>query len=274
MATEVCSASPRISFSHGIPNGSAAGGESQRADGFLPLEQGEGDFNFSIGFPISADHSSNADELFSNGKILPFFKNPSPADKKLHGPQPRLVLDRRGSLRELIDYSTGSSDDSASTASEIRGTGRRSFWRFGRSSSVGSVLDPGPIFSFSLNRCKSTGSFPNPARRQQQVAGTMVGNLKLRSNSNQKKTYYFSGSQRGSHGGAIRINPILNVPAPIITTGGGGGGGGGSGASSGAIAGIFAYLLCNCGGEGKRDEIGDFPTASQQNGTATVNCGR
>lgn len=280
MATEVCSASPRISFSQGVLNASAAAGESQRADGSLPLEQGAGagDFNFSIGHQISADHSSNADELFSNGKILPFFKNPSSAENKPAGPQPRPILDRRGSLRELIDSSTGSGDENAPAACDLRGNSRRSFWRFGRSSSVGSVADHGPIFPLPLNRCKSTGSFPIPARRQRQVAATTVGSLKLRSDSNQRKTYYFSGSKRGSHGDGVRINPILNLPAPIITTGGngggGGGGGGGSGASNGAIAGIFAYLLCNCGGEEKRDEIRDFLAASQQNGTEIVNCGR
>ncbi|KAI0492506.1 hypothetical protein KFK09_026779 [Dendrobium nobile] len=269
MATEVCLASPRISFSQGIPTASAGGGESQRSDGSLPLEPVAGDFNFSIGSQISADHASNADELFSNGKILPFFKNPGPAENKPASQVPRRIFDRRGSLRELIDSSTGSGDENPSAAGDLRGAGRRSFWRFGRSSSVGSVADHGSIFSLPLNRCKSTGSYPNPAYQQPQIARTMLGSLKIRSNSNQRKTYYFTGSQRGSHGGAVRINPILNVPAPIIPSGGSGGGSD-SGASNGAIGGIFAYLLCNCGGQGKRDEFGDFLNPSQRNGTARV----
>ncbi|PKA63536.1 hypothetical protein AXF42_Ash005431 [Apostasia shenzhenica] len=240
-------ASPRISFSHDL-----AGSGERRTDSSQQVEPAAGDFNFSVGCGISTDDSSIADELFSNGKILPLFKLPVAATHSPcppPAPQPAAILDRRGSLRELIDSSP------AASSGELRPSGRRSFWRFGRSSSVGSDAKPKPgaaLFSFSLSRSKSTGSFPDPNRRRSHFGCSTASIRKNAADSTKKKTYYFSGSRRdscgrGGGGGGMRINPVLNVPAPLISRGGG------PGSDSGACAageGLFAYLLCSCGGRG------------------------
>ncbi|PKA54115.1 hypothetical protein AXF42_Ash018125 [Apostasia shenzhenica] len=259
MATEVCSATQRNCFSGGPAV--LGGGNGRRRDASLPLDPAASDFNFSIDSTVSSDDTSTADELFSGGKILPFFKVPSKsANASSRSPAllPKPILDSFGTNRDLTDSDAGSTG-------ERRSGGLRSFWRFGRSCSVGNESNPGKILPFSLHRSKSAGSspgpIPNPARRRPQTAGASL------TDSNQRKTYYYSPSQRGSQRGGVPISPVLNVPAPLISRSGGNTGG-----SSGAAAatGLFAYLLCNCGGDEGQEEISAELAALQLNGAGRV----
>ncbi|CAD5185889.1 unnamed protein product [Musa acuminata subsp. malaccensis] len=239
-------ASPRISFSHDVDLPQTDASEStdadRRLDVSLPLEvSAPSDFDFSLAIDaLSHDHSL-ADDLFSDGKLLPLpIKNP-PSSSRPSAPvaaPPATATCRRSrdSLREMM------------TGPEANGIGRASpptpFWRFRRSSSVGYGSSRSSLCPFPLLRSKSSGSSstqrpnakPGITDNSYSSAGIGKGSSRpfselFRKGANEPKTkvYYYSGNSRRSYGSnAVRISPILNVPTP------------GSGS-------IFDYLLCKRG---------------------------
>ncbi|KAK8938346.1 hypothetical protein KSP40_PGU018596 [Platanthera guangdongensis] len=159
---------PRLSFSENVNlDAKLTGDGCERNDGFRPVEAaGSIDFNFSVIFQSSnSTDSSDADELFFDGKLLPFFKSttvPTATEKNSSGLQlPRSIFDHGGTL-DAISESTA---DSGGKEGHRRHNSRHSIWRFGRSSSVGSFAPTGPILPYfpPLHRSKSTESFfPTP----------------------------------------------------------------------------------------------------------------
>ncbi|KAJ8455985.1 hypothetical protein OPV22_034901 [Ensete ventricosum] len=77
--------SPRISFSHDLTQADISGGDDHRLDFSLPLDVSESsDFDFVLGADIFSHDSSLADDLFSDGKLLPLpIKNPPPILRRL-----------------------------------------------------------------------------------------------------------------------------------------------------------------------------------------------
>ncbi|KAK8944758.1 hypothetical protein KSP39_PZI007563 [Platanthera zijinensis] len=278
MATEgiLLESPPRLSFSANVNlDAKLTGDGCERNDGFWPVEAaGSIDFNFSVIFQsCNSTDSSDADELFFDGKLLPFFKTttvPTATENNNSGLQlPLSIFDHGGTLDAISE----SAADSGRKEGHRRRNSRHSIWRFGRSCSVGSVAPTGPILPYfpPLHRSKSTGSFfPTPPL----AAANKVSpssSKKFAVDPNQRKTYYYSGSKRGSHrsaGGGIRITPVLNVPAPPMVSRGGSG----SGSSSTAVSSLFYYLLCSCGGEERLEEAEESAQCNpaKRNGTERV----
>ncbi|CAL9100649.1 unnamed protein product [Musa textilis] len=241
-------ASPRISFSHDVDLPQTDASEStdanRRLDASLPLEvSAPSDFDFSLAIDALSHDPSLADDLFSDGKLLPLpIKNP-PSSSRPSAPvaaPPATATRRRNrdSLREVM----------AGPEANGSGIGRASpptpFWRFRRSSSVGYGSSRSSLCPFPLLRSKSSGSSstqrpnakPGITDSGYSSAGIGKGSSSpfgelFRKGANEPKTkvYYYSGNSRRSYGSnAVRISPILNVPTP------------GSGS-------IFDYLLCKRG---------------------------
>ncbi|XP_010916409.1 uncharacterized protein [Elaeis guineensis] len=271
---EVCSenwgltalASPRISFSHDLSQSdlspSSTPTETPRLDSSLPLDSTADDFDFSLSIGLPTHDPSLADELFSNGKLLPLpIKNPSaplppysPTPPPL--PPPAVPYPKKhGSLREIM---ASSDDDDDNVIKRSPSSSQRSFWRFRRSNSLncGGGSRTGLICPFTLLRSKSTGSSPtiNPPtvrsrpdkhhNKTNQNNGTRGSCSKDDSSINPSSSllfrkvstdssariYYYSGTRRSCSNG-VRISPILNVPAASC---------------------VFGYLSCSCGDKSMR----------------------
>nr|POF09727.1 coatomer subunit gamma [Quercus suber] len=159
--------SPRISFSH----------DFCQSDNIIPVEQhpprskstglSSGiDFDFCVRESFEQE-SSSADELFSDGKIVPAeIKKKVTRTKQIDQyvshpplPPPRSTSDSSTTKQESSKESKGSSNEADGKQSS------KSFWRFKRSSSSGSgygrSLCPLPPL---LSRSNSTGSVPNAKR--------------------------------------------------------------------------------------------------------------
>ncbi|XP_059316942.1 uncharacterized protein LOC132067664 [Lycium ferocissimum] len=187
MAVDVCfeiaslNVSPRISFSHddGIPIECQ---QHYRSDAFL-LESTI-DFDFCV---TDIALISSADELFSNGKILPVevkkstpFKEINQSDPKSLQKQPKKSLQKqpeksvlengidtkKKSLKEFL--STDLDDDEKETDKLPQA---KPFWQFRRSSSLNYQNSQNNGFLQFLSRSNSTGSAPtqkNPKMYQKQ----------------------------------------------------------------------------------------------------------
>ncbi|CAL9082091.1 hypothetical protein MUK42_30143 [Musa troglodytarum] len=227
--------SPRISFSHDLTQADISGGGDPRLDLSLPLDvSASSDFDFILGADISSHDSSLADDLFSDGKLLPLpIKNPpsssaaaspsslpsaSAADPPA-APKPASARRRkRGSLREIM----------ASCSEGGVGIGRPSPRR---SSSLNCGDSRRGLCPFPLLRSKSSGSMPtNPSSTKHCTSFSSPFTELFRKGSKEPKArvYYYSGSSRLSHGNAVRISPIINVPTPSSMS-------------------IFSFLLCKHG---------------------------
>ncbi|CDP02770.1 unnamed protein product [Coffea canephora] len=243
MAVEICSetssmgASPRISFSHDL----------SQTEG-VPIEQyirttssSSIDFDFCVFRESFDQESSSADELFSDGKILPIEikrklgpSSPSksstsssseatPTPISAQTPQPS------SDDHDIVDPIKSPKSDKTSSEKR-RGVSEsdekpngKSFWRFKRSSSLncGSgyarSLCPLPL----LNRSNSTGSTPNVKRS----SSGKDSNLSNKQNSLKQSQSALSagGYQKpplkksyGSYGNGVKVTPFLNVPSPSM----------------------------------------------------------
>lgn len=243
MAVEICSdsssvgMSPRISFSHDL----------SQAEG-VPIEQyirttssSSIDFDFCVFRESFDQESSSADELFSDGKILPIEikrklgtsspKKSSTASSSEATPTPISAQIPQPSLDDHDDHDIVDpikSPKSEQTSSEKRrGVSEsdekpngKSFWRFKRSSSLncGSgyarSLCPLPL----LNRSNSTGSAPN-VKRSSSGKDSGLGN-KQNSLKQSQSAAAAGGYQKpplkksyGSYGNGVKVIPVLNVPS-------------------------------------------------------------
>ncbi|KAL7589080.1 uncharacterized protein LOC111911245 [Lactuca sativa] len=229
MAVDVCSASevpisPRISFSHDINDPSSdinsIQSDPNRSDQFLLSPTFDFDF-------CTTSNLTPADELFSNGKILPTqIKKP----KIIHLPVPKSETSppntdtQKKRLKEFI-FNDEEQQKSTSTS--------RSFWQFRRSTSLNCDNGKGPkgllrsLSIKSLSRSYSTGSALNPKgnggpksmeRSKEPVSlrrcSSVAQSQNPASSSSSSTHMYYSyqnSSSRNSKGG-IRIIPVLNIP--------------------------------------------------------------
>lgn len=215
--------SPRISFSQYLNHSNAIPVDSHR-----PQPDPSTDFDFCV-FETSDNVSSSADELISDGKILPLqFKSPTvvfvvspsreqPPPPTPTSPPPSMEDRKKESSREIIAEKPG---------------GSRSFWFFRRSSSFnsGNGYKSSSIWSLQLlSRSNSTGSTDQnpktPVLKDTRKAFVQRPVLKSNSGSGSvqkppaKKNSSTGKTHFGSHGNGVGFSPVLNIPPPYISKG-------------------------------------------------------
>ncbi|KAK8522441.1 hypothetical protein V6N13_115410 [Hibiscus sabdariffa] len=224
MAIEVLSeiSSPRISFSDDLhQNDDVEECRHRRLDMSLLNSSSDFDFCFESGF---VQELPSADELFSNGKILPIEidrkhvrpkqvrRQPEPVTVHNSLPQRTIATDNSGKkrLKEFLSMSIDADDKPAS----------KSFWQFKRSSSLNceSTRNKSLIRSLQfLTRSNSTGSaLKQPSlSRKSSVSSSSSGTYYTHRNSTQKPPLKKSCGPHGTTG--VRVSPVLNLPHPIIS---------------------------------------------------------
>ncbi|XVE72080.1 hypothetical protein DITRI_Ditri11bG0010200 [Diplodiscus trichospermus] len=234
MAVELCSdnsgMSPRISFSHDLCHFDVVPVEQ------CPLRSKSSSLNSSVDFDFCVrenfeQESSSAEELFSDGKILPSeIKKKCVSSKQTDQSSPPLPLPRSNSIHEdanINEYSKKESskgnkitrDETGDKVDEKQTS--KSFWGFKRSSSLncgsgyGRSLCPLPL----LSRSNSTGSTPNV---KQASISKGPHNHKQNSHKHAATSSYKSSTSyqkpplRKSYkpyGNGVQVNPVLNVPS-------------------------------------------------------------
>ncbi|CAJ2676136.1 unnamed protein product [Trifolium pratense] len=169
------------------------------------------DFEFITSTSIEFETSS-ADELFSNGVILPLqiqdnkknittsYKEQSPPYTNLRPPRPFSTKTKKENIIREVQ--------------ETNNTETSSFWGSKRSRSLN--CETNKIFvssSTPLPRSHSTGSAPNLKRtssNRQQSSYSTLNNLYPMQKSSSGKSY----------GNGFRISPVLNVPTNCFSKGG------------------------------------------------------
>lgn len=262
MAIDVCSEisspvfSPRISFSHDLNHKNPVPVEAAAHRLDSSLLESNSDFNFCIVNDSLTLELSSADELFSNGRILPSqIKSNLIASRETHHhhqqhsqpPDPvhrsssaGICTEKKKRLKEFLSSSfdgEDDDDDQKPTATSTTTT-TRSFWQFRRSSSLNydsGRSGKGLIKSLQfLSRSNSTGSAPNakqnsttainnpkevsqkPSNLQRQPS--VSSRRSCSSNYHAKTTSSASPLRRnGSYGNGVRISPVLNLPPPYIS---------------------------------------------------------
>ncbi|KAG5532390.1 hypothetical protein RHGRI_026880 [Rhododendron griersonianum] len=244
MAVDVCSeisslcTSPRLSFSRDRNET-----DTRRTDSSL-LDPGF-DFDFSIGNTRFNQELPSADELFSDGKILPIEINKTAAatTKKTHHSKTSVFPTRPGAItrstsksviedtekKRLIEFLSMEYDEE-----EEKQPVSKSFWQFRRSTSLN--CDNGHSASLIrslqfLSRSHSTGSAPNPKRRAVSKYTQKQNSLKeppaaAFSPPSHYGYYPYNSSKRPprkncsrSYGNGVRISPVLNIPPSCMAGG-------------------------------------------------------
>lgn len=262
MAIDVCSEisspgllSPRISFSHDLREcGDAVpveddGINRERLDRSLL----DSDFDFCVGGSSFVLELSSADELFSDGKILPgeirsdrvvtADHNNCRRIPSSHPPPPpsgtppisSAAFTEKKSLKELLSYSFDDDEDDDEVDEKPP---PKPFWQFKRSSSLNCDVakSRGLIGSLQfLSRSNSTGSVLNPKdksaakdnQRQNLQKQPSISSRRSSSDSYQSPfsmPFSYSSSQsqkppmKKRYGHGVRVNPVLNFQ-PHITIG-------------------------------------------------------
>lgn len=243
MAIEVCSEtnspgfSPRISFSHDLKNSNGSiPVEDLHLRSDLHLLDSTSDFVFSITNCFSQQFSS-ADELFSDGKIVPMeikkvisngiivpIKKNSSANELFEPLQKTTVMKKR--LKEFLSDETDVEEEKPLLS--------KHFWQFKRSSSLNfdTARQNRLIRSLQfLSRSHSTGSAPNPKqtelqkerqKQRLQKQSSVSSSRRSSSSSSTSSTYYFYNSsnksslRKCSSSNGVRISPVLNLPQAYI----------------------------------------------------------
>ncbi|KAG6392617.1 hypothetical protein SASPL_146841 [Salvia splendens] len=195
--------SPRISFSHDLLN------DAVPIEHYVPSSSSSSiDFDFCV-FRESFDHeSSSADELFSDGKILPIEIKKRSSSSIVRSAAPPLPPPPR--MNPIISGSERQNQRAAATTT--------SFWPFKRSASLncGSgyarTLCPLPL----LSRSNSTGSTASVKRsnQKQNFQNYSLPNSVLKefpSSNYHKPSVKKVGYS--PYNGAVKVNPVLNVPS-------------------------------------------------------------
>ncbi|CAI8613386.1 unnamed protein product [Vicia faba] len=224
----VSSVSPRISFSQDFSQTDAIPVEQH------PFRSNSSGLNSSIDFDFCVNQSlnlesSSAEELFSDGRILPAeikkkkppLKQPlttqsSPPNPPLNPSYSSCNNDSNGKImRKESKYLNDEVCEKQSSSS-------KSFWSFKRSSSCGSgygrSLCPLPL----LSRSNSTGSTSSVNKRNSMSKDGISIKQNSQKHSSSTRLSNSSGSNsylkpplnksHGSHG-SVRVNPVLNVPS-------------------------------------------------------------
>ncbi|KAG6619015.1 hypothetical protein I3843_03G058900 [Carya illinoinensis] len=222
--------SPRISFSHDFCQLDVVPVERR------PLRSNSSGLGSSIDFDFCVhesfdQESSSADELFSDGKMIPteIKKKGNAPSKQMDqycGSHPPMLPPRamRGSSavsgESSKQESTKESKTTINEADEKQNS--KSFWRFKRSSSCGSgygrSLCPLPAL---LSRSNSTGSaanlkrapFSNDGQNSKQSSQKHLSTKASRSSVSTSYPKPPLKKGHGAYGNGVGINPILNVPS-------------------------------------------------------------
>ncbi|XP_054787415.1 uncharacterized protein LOC129293452 [Prosopis cineraria] len=243
MAVELCSEncgvstmSPRISFSHDFSQSDVIPVEQ------TPFRSNPSGLNSSFDFDVcvresSEQESSSADELFSDGKMLPseIKKKKKKAHLKeteqsplphLHQPQvphthtvrenaSTSKTTKNGSLKEIKQQRPVVNNDEVDE--KQNSNTNKSFWGFKRSSSCGSggygrSLCPLPL----LSRSNSTGSAPTPSVKRMPLSKEGP-NMKQNPHKHNPTRPYQKPPLKKIHGSyvhnGVRVNPVINVPS-------------------------------------------------------------
>ncbi|KAM7484580.1 hypothetical protein LguiA_000589 [Lonicera macranthoides] len=230
MAADVCTeistlvlVSPRISFSHDLNQSDNVPADCHHR---RPDLDPTADFNFSITQSFLQELSS-ADELFSNGKILPTQIKKQTPTKETHQSHQILTINsdnpnedsKKKRLKEFLFEEDQETEKPSS----------KSFWQFRRSSSLN--CDNGQSNGFIkslqiLSRSNSTGSALNQKetmmRKDSRKQYLQKQSSFMRSNSSSSTSgsyYYYDSSKRPplkkncrAYGSGVRISPVLNIP--------------------------------------------------------------
>ncbi|KAK8470489.1 hypothetical protein PHAVU_004G156066 [Phaseolus vulgaris] len=212
---------PRLSFSHDLSELQVSPMKQDISCRDTLLHDSNSDFEFSTSTTSLNFESSSADELFSNGVILPIqMQDKTTARKLTHHvehphtklpPRPCVDKVKKETIRELIDVAPDHEKKPLS----------KSFWGFNRSKSLNRDTKKNMVCSIPLlSRSNSTGSVPNPKK---------VSSNKHKSSSSSYSysalnMYPMQKSASGKgYGGyypnGLRINPVLNVPTPCVSKG-------------------------------------------------------
>lgn len=189
--------SPRISFSLDLSPNNVVPIEQ-----YLRSNNSSIDFDFCVFNESSGQDSSSADELFSDGKILPIqikkpqLSPPPPAKTATAPPPPGKNTTPYLETRKPIPES------------EEKHRSKSSFWGFKRNTSLnggsghGRGLCPLPL----LSRSQSTGSNTN-VKRPSNMKQSLV-----RSSSCSQQKPPLKKSNHASYCYEVKIHPVLNVP--------------------------------------------------------------
>ncbi|KAI4352211.1 hypothetical protein L6164_006484 [Bauhinia variegata] len=222
--------SPRISFSHDFSQLDVIPVEQQSFRSNSSGLNSSMDFDFCVRESFEQE-SSSADELFSDGRLLPIEmkkkkkKNAPLKQKDRSAPQPPLppqhavrenALINKNTKKEITKESKLVNEETYDKQSS------KSFWRFRRSSSCGSgygrSLCPLPL----LSRSNSTGSTPSVKRVPLSKEGPNIKQSSQKHGSSRSSNTYNTNSyqkpplkksHRSYYGNGVQVNPILNVPS-------------------------------------------------------------
>lgn len=218
---------PRLSFSHNLS-------EFHLQKDVTCIEtlllDSNSDFEFNT-CNILEFESSSADELFSNGVILP--KKHTPLVKFNHTKlPPRPSISNVDKTKKEIDHKPILIQTGPETVRELLGASSnntkkhhsKSFWGFSRSKSLN--CDTNKNLSFSsplLHRSNSTGS-AKKSSSSKQTSTTRGKSSSLHSCSSTLNLYPMQKSNSGksyggSYGNGHWISPVLNVPTPCVSKG-------------------------------------------------------
>lgn len=195
--------SPRLSFSYDLSQSDT-----------VPVEQilrsfssSSVDFNFCVQENSDHHHASMADELFSDGKILPTqLKSTTDRDKRAP-PPPRAENQKPPSMP------VPPPEDE-----ELKQQNSKSFWGFKRSSSCGSGYARSLCPITLLSRSHSTGSSTSSKRSSSSKEGLnqkQHRNFQKPSVSQKpplrKSGYGYGNNTTTATNNGIRVNPVLNL---------------------------------------------------------------
>ncbi|XP_028800158.1 uncharacterized protein LOC114755445 [Neltuma alba] len=204
---------PRLSFSNDLPVSPINHHvDPPRRDASLMTmmdSNSELEFEFSITRNSFHSESSSADELFSNGVIVPTQIQNQPTTKKhtLRGEPPYTRLPPRPC----------SSPVEKTKKQSTREPHSRSFWGFARSRSLNCDTKKSLFSSSSsLPRSNSTGSATNPKRTNSRDNGKGHGGSSSYPVQKSGSGKAYGGSY---YGDGLRVSPVLNIPTPCISKG-------------------------------------------------------
>ena len=224
---------PRLSFSHDLSELQVLPiKEDVPCKDTLVLDSNS-DFEFSTSNTLEFE-SSSADELFSNGVILPIQIQERTTTTRKHNHyvepphtklpprpcSPSVDKVKKETIRELLDMS----------CEHEKKPHCKSFWGFSRSKSLNCDTKKSLTCSLPpLSRCNSTGSVPNPKRmssnKQPSASKSSSASSSTTTSSYSTLNLYpvqkspSGKSYGGSYGNGIRISPVLNVPTPYVSKG-------------------------------------------------------
>lgn len=228
--------SPRISFSHDFCQADVEPIENckSRNPELSILENS--DFDFCVSSSCFEHESSSADELFSNGIILPVKIQERTVPPRSVSSLPPLPSPSTNTESLKKESSKGTQLSSVESQEKLQSSSSKSFWPFKRSSSLNcdnvhrrSLMCSLPL----LSRSNSTGSVPNSKRASKQNSQKQPSMAKSSSSSSSSSAtpytnfYTYPVSKKphlkknfgGSYGNGVWISPVINVPPAYIPKG-------------------------------------------------------